>query len=169
MDYLIRDMDKAAAAAICRWQYPEPYGLYNIADDPAEMVAMLDGCHRAVYTTEHGLVGFYCFGPSAQIPAGHRAGAYVGRKIIDMGLGLRPDCTGQGWGTGFVQAGVDYIRKERRLHAVRLTVAAFNQRALKVYERVGFNVIDSFYSQTPRGAQEFFLLLLPLENMADPS
>jgi ribosomal-protein-alanine N-acetyltransferase len=55
---------------------------------------------------------------------------------------LRPDLTGRGLGESFVRAGIAFALSEcgyRTTHA-RLWVNAFNRRAIKVYERIGFRI-----------------------------
>ena len=61
-----------------------------------------------------------------------------------IGFGLKPPLTGQGLGAGFVSACVEFSieRYGYRGEYVRLGVAAFNQRAVKVYQRVGFLVFE---------------------------
>jgi RimJ/RimL family protein N-acetyltransferase len=73
------------------------------------------------------------------------AGALVGNfyfeqkgDALEVGLGLRPDLTGRGLGLEFLLAGIDFGRRRFGLTRVILNVAAFNERAIKVYERAGF-------------------------------
>ena len=57
---------------------------------------------------------------------------------LEIGLGLRPDLTGRGLGLGFLLAGIDFGRRRFGLSRLILNVAAFNERAIKVYEEAGF-------------------------------
>jgi ribosomal-protein-alanine N-acetyltransferase len=61
-----------------------------------------------------------------------------------IGFGLKPELTGRGLGTGFVSACIEYAMKRHNYRGeyVRLGVPAFNERAITVYERVGFEVFD---------------------------
>ena len=73
------------------------------------------------------------------------AGALIGflyfepkEDVLEYGLGLRPDLTGKGLGLDFFRAGLEFGRARYRPSLVRLFVAAFNERAITVYERAGF-------------------------------
>ncbi|WP_066496832.1 GNAT family N-acetyltransferase [Abyssisolibacter fermentans] len=65
-------------------------------------------------------------------------------KIYEMwvGWGLKPELTSKGLGVKFVSACVDFAVNlyNYKGEYVRCGVAKFNKRAIKVYERVGFEV-----------------------------
>ncbi len=127
----ILPMTEKFAREIACWRYPGEYAVYNMKEEDAEE---LMGYHAL---TEGGaLLGFFCFGSAARIPL---AEGY-GEGPLDMGLGLAPSLCGQGRGRGFVQAGLDFARDRLGAKDIRLTVAAFNKRAIRVYEKLGFQV-----------------------------
>jgi RimJ/RimL family protein N-acetyltransferase len=141
--YVFRPITAPDAEEISRWRYPEPYSSYN--GDPASVPGLLDSRYNyhAVTGPEGDLVGYFCFGADATVPAGRRLGLY-GEDALDIGLGMRPDLTGRGLGLGFMQAGLRFARQTFSPPAFRLTVAAFNRRAVKVYEEAGFEVVQAF-------------------------
>lgn len=149
-------MDEAAARAIHGWRYEPPYDLYDLADEPliGFMEAFLDpgNAYYAIFD-EEGLVAYCCFGLDAQVPGGD-----YGPPAVDVGLGLRPDLTGQGQGLNYAQAVLDFARRtpaalsvagvlpDGAAHrpAFRVTVAAFNRRAQRVWEKAGFRIVQRF-------------------------
>ncbi|WP_245744379.1 hypothetical protein [Bhargavaea ginsengi] len=88
----IRPMGEREAREITGWAYPPPYDFYNMDGEGAEEL----GEYEAV--VEDGLlIGFFCTGAEARVPAGYGAGAYSKEDgIIDIGLGMKPERTGQG-------------------------------------------------------------------------
>ena len=68
----------------------------------------------------------------------------INSRQLWIGFGLRPDLTGQGLGRDFVSACVAFAIEHCRYRGeyVQLGVAAFNRRAIKVYEAAGFEVFD---------------------------
>ena len=141
--YVFRPIARPDAEEISRWRYPEPYATYD--GDPSSVPGLLDPRYNyhAVTDPDSELVGYFCFGADATVPAGRRLGLY-GDDALDVGLGMRPDLTGRGLGPGFVRAGLRFARERFSPPAFRLTVAAFNRRAISVYEAVGFVAVRSF-------------------------
>ena len=86
------------------------------------------------------------------------SGSTRSEPALDVGLGMRPDLTGRGLGEEFVHAGLRFARETYSPPAFRLTVAAFNRRAIRVYERAGFETVETFGSAT-RGAEKEWLLM----------
>ena len=149
------------ARAVVAWRYEEPYALYNA--DPVQsdetVRALLDPRNRyyAVRTAEDGLVGTFCFGLDARVPGGD----YDDADALDIGLGLRPDLTGRGLGKVFLLAGLAFAREQLvpTPTRFRLTVAAFNRRAIRLYERAGFRPTHLFVR--PSDEREFLQLMRP--------
>jgi ribosomal-protein-alanine N-acetyltransferase len=109
-------------AELIGWRYGPPYELYDGDGvpplNPERFFEARDG--------DGGLVGFYYFEPR--------------RDALYCGLGLRPELTGHGVGLDFVRSGLDFAREHYSPVRFVLNVAAFNERALRVYERAGFRV-----------------------------
>ena len=71
---------------------------------------------------------------------------------------MRPDLTGRGLGEEFVHAGLRFAREVYSPPAFRLTVAAFNRRAIRVYERAGFETVETFGAPTLGAGKEWLLM-----------
>jgi RimJ/RimL family protein N-acetyltransferase len=109
-----------ALAAIDAWAYEQPYDFY-------------DGRHEPVRNPERFFTAFD--------EAGEFVGFYyyeLADGVLTYGLGMRPDLTGRGHGLGFVRAGREFGRERFQPKRIVLAVAAFNERAIRVYERAGF-------------------------------
>lgn len=127
-------MSRSAADAISAWHYEEPYDFYDMEFDADDLAEFLDesswrlgdlGRERFVAVSADGeLAGFFSFAGS---PA-----------LCTIGLSLAPELTGRSLGEEFVAAGLAFARERWAVSRFRLEVASFNERAIKVYERVGF-------------------------------
>lgn len=156
--FKFRKMDESTAWQIVGWRYPFPYEIYNC--DPNRMDEAVYGfllphyCYFAIYDESDILVGFCCFGEDAQVPGGE-----YGADALDVGAGLRPDLTGQGLGCIFLAAILAFARQRFAPERFRVTVADFNQRALRVWEKTGFEPVQHFESL--HGSQPFEVLTGP--------
>lgn len=167
--YTFLPMTEADARSVLSWAYDPPYDFYNL--EPAQIEEAigetLDGSHWSVRDAEGDLAGFLSVGPTGQVPGGCTAGVYETYPGLDIGLGMRPDLTGQGRGLDFFLACVDFVRRELHAGDLRLSVATFNERAIRVYERAGFRRGPVFHSPSSAGDAEFMLMTLPREESAD--
>ena len=143
-------MTKTHAIEILNWRYPPPYNLYNQEENDAGIEEFLDQSYKAIVDQEDSLVGYYCTGQPAQVPKGHEFNVY-NKECIDIGLGMNPELTGKGFGREFLA----FILKELEVECLRLTVAKFNQRAIRLYEAFDFKPTDSF----TKGDIEFITMI----------
>lgn len=137
MTFTSEPMTKEIATQILNWRYPYPYDFYNNTVNDESMSEILDGTYRAVHNEKGELFGFYCTGNSAQVPAGRIVGVYPA-GYIDFGLGMKPSETGHGLGSGFFEFIKREILEQQADKPLRLTVATFNKRAIRLYEKFGF-------------------------------
>jgi RimJ/RimL family protein N-acetyltransferase len=120
MSVLIEPVDEHTRAEIDSWSYEPPYDFYNGEDDPVQNPERF----FAARDTDGSLVGFYYFEQKGD--------------ALEYGLGLRPGLTGRGLGLEFIRAGLEFGRQRYEAQRIVLAVAAFNERAISVYERAGF-------------------------------
>ncbi len=127
----IEPLTEEHAEEIATWRYEFPYEWYDTASDPRRVElfgtpARREGL-RAVVRDDGELVGFFNFVHEAD--------------EIRIGLGMRPDLTGQGLAQPFIQAGLEYARTQWEPLRFRLWVARWNERALRAYRRAGFREV----------------------------
>jgi RimJ/RimL family protein N-acetyltransferase len=160
MELHIKQMNHDEAKQISKWIYEEPYSIYSMDESDSEINELLNGCYFSVLNSENNLIGYYCFGEAAQVPAGNQFGVYDSEDIIDIGLGIKPNLCGKGLGFNFFSNGLDFARNKLLANKFRLTVASFNKRAIKVYERAGFRKVNSFNRVSNNQEVEFWVMIL---------
>jgi [ribosomal protein S18]-alanine N-acetyltransferase len=113
------------------WHYEPPWDFYDLASDPDDLAAMRDpsrnGHRRAVLGEDGRLEAFWYFDWDGD--------------VTEVGIGLRPDLTGRGLGESFLNAQLEYAANEWKPTTFRLFVASWNERAIRLYERLGFREV----------------------------
>ncbi len=145
MELRVGSMDERIAKEIVLWKYERPYDFYNHELNTEEIQEKLNGSYNVLFDEKGNLFGFFCTGEAARVPIGHQYGAYNGNDV-DMGLGMNPRHVGKGFGYEFCSFIINYILKHHKGVPIRLTVATFNQRAIHLYEKLGFVKKDKFVS-----------------------
>jgi [ribosomal protein S18]-alanine N-acetyltransferase len=128
----VEEWTEGCAREVAHWHYDPPYDFYDLASDPEDDAAMHDPARaehfRAVLADDdERLDAFWYF---------DRQGA-----VVEVGIGLRPDLTGRGHGESFLSAQLAYAAENWAPATFRLFVAAWNERAIRLYERLGFRVV----------------------------
>ncbi len=152
-----KPLDEAAAREMMQWRYPAPYNIYDLAvsqqEDEATVRFLLDptnGYYR-IDNDQSEMIGFCCFGRDAQVPGGDYA-----RSALDIGLGVRPDLTGHGRGSSFADEVIEFGKQTYKPERLRVTIAGFNRRAQRVWEKAGFKKVQTF---TRPGSKHDFVIL----------
>lgn len=151
-------MTEEFASIIAAWTYEEPYSLYSMDGSNESIMEFLNGDYYYALNAQQELAGYICTGNSARVPGGYQAGIYEDDRFIDLGLGLRPEFTGKGHGANFVQTGLQWVCERYNSSRIRLVVAAFNERAIKVYNRAGFTQGKHFLSKVQGQDMEFIVM-----------
>jgi len=157
MNFTIEPMDEDAAREILAWHYEAPHDFYNA--DPAELeedVEVFTNPAHHYYTIQDelwGIAGFCYFGADAQV----RGGSYP-EEYLDIGIALRPELVGRGFGGGFFRAVLEFAKVTFPAQGLRATVASFNLRAIHICLAQGFERIAEF-SRLEDG-QQFVILRL---------
>jgi len=129
-------MTENYAKQISNWKYDGEYSFYDQKEEYIE--EYLDGSHHACINEDGELIGYFLFGKNAQIPTVENY-VYDG-DFLDIGLGLAPNLCGKQMGLSFFNSGLDFARKTFGTTHFRLSVAVFNERAIKVYKKAGFTI-----------------------------
>lgn len=147
MDYVFTCITQKQAEDIAfNWHYEGEYSFHDMEADIEDLEEFTDpetrGDSMFAVTNEDELVGF--FGVHS-----------VEEGVVDIGLGMRPDLTGDGRGEDFLKAGMRFTLSHFNPKTITLAVAVFNHRAIKVYKRVGFKEIETYMQNTNGSTYEF--------------
>jgi RimJ/RimL family protein N-acetyltransferase len=157
MEITFRAITATDTRAIVAWRYDPPYDFYDLDPEDAEAFLAPEAASVIAEDGDGRLLGFASFGFSGRVPGGESAGVYD-EPLVDVGLGMPPNLVGTGLGAAFCQAVLDYAEVCYRPAGFRLTVAAFNQRAIRVYERLGFEIGERFPSDVRGEPVEFMVM-----------
>lgn len=142
---------KYATTIVDTWKYEKEYSIYDYSNEADHMLDE-NGWGKGIFAVlnqEGDLIGelsIEYFDAQGQYTdfQDFDDEALINERELWIGFGLRPDLVGQGHGAKFVMACVEYAIQKCHYHGeyVRLGVALFNQRAIKVYEKVGFEKFE---------------------------
>ena len=147
MNFIFHLMKQKEAEEIAnKWKYDGIYSFYDSTNDLEDYQILTDpkkriDPHFSCYS-ENKFIGFYCIEIKEE------------KKVV-LGLGLKPEFTGRGFGEIFVNAILDHILLNHETNEFILNVAEFNKRAIKVYKKVGFIEIEKYLQKTNGGEYNF--------------
>lgn len=132
------------------WHYDGDFSFYDMEADKEDLDELLDPEQRGnstfAVTKENELVAFFSI-------------SKVAYRMYEIGLGMRPDLTGQGSGLVFLKEGLRFVKSNYNPKKITLSVATFNQRAIKVYRKVGFTDVETFMQNTNGSTFEFLKMI----------
>jgi RimJ/RimL family protein N-acetyltransferase len=133
------------------WQYEPPYEIYNLGNGRVDAAALaeatdyfLDPVYRfysVVDADTEELTAVVSYGLDGQVSGGDYS-----NEALDIGMAVRPNLTGQGMGGDFVRAAIAFAVQTFHPQTLRVTIADFNERARRVWQKQGFQPIHSFTS-----------------------
>lgn len=149
MTYKIEPLTQAHAEDIANdWKYPDEYAFYDMTADPEDYEELISPTLRGEnyfqITLGERLIGFCC--------------VFQEQGTIEFGLGMHPNLVGKGKGLAFSQEIIRFIEKNYHYNKLQLAVATFNERAIKVYRKLGFIEVK-IYQQPTNGTTYEFLLM----------
>jgi ribosomal-protein-alanine N-acetyltransferase len=142
----IAPMSQQEAEEIAEWRYDPPYDFYDADADQRDLAELLDPAVRgdryfSARDASGELIGYFGLG--------------FDDGVAGIGVGLRPDLTGRGLGLAFLEQGLAFASERYSPERFRLSVAAFNKRAITVYERAGFVRTRTYDHETNSGVFRF--------------
>ncbi|NLW50865.1 MAG: GNAT family N-acetyltransferase, partial [Candidatus Brocadiaceae bacterium] len=84
-------------------------------------------------------------------------------------LGIRPDLAGRGMGLAFLEAILAFAREQYGDVRFRATIADFNARSRRVFEKAGFRHEQAFVSAARPGLEFVVVVKDPLSETAEDS
>lgn len=137
---MFQPLDESDARAILSWQYEPPYDFYNNSEEDTTLQHLLDPQNNFYGIFESSELVAYCsFGQDGQV-----AGGDYRDQALDIGMGIRPNLTGRGKGIEYVNAILEFADTLFKPKVFRVTLAVFNKRALRVWQKLGFEHQQSF-------------------------
>ena len=156
----IQPISEHQAIAVLSWRYAHPYDCYNFKGTlESGLVEFLhpDNSFHAILNAQGRLESYCSFGADGQVPGGDYR-----TKALDLGLGIRPELTGKGHGKYYARAVMAYGFEHYKAQRLRVTIAAFNKRAQRVWRKLGFKPEEAF---TKLSTEERFLILYSEANI----
>lgn len=146
-------MNRQMAVEISHWDFGEGYRFYNIEGDEEVVETFLNGHYYAVL--EHNnIFGFFCDGDEAMLDCSYDELP----DCIDIGCALRPELTSLGAGPDFLRLIMNFYL-QRQPQYFRLSVAAFNERAIKCYRKVGFQIDNTVRLYDGDDVLDFYIMV----------
>lgn len=137
----ITNMSESAAKQICSWIYEKPYDVYNYLsyEDAVRL--------NAIITQKERADSFLCFWENDSKLTAYVRLMYQGDRLF-LGIGLAPDCCGQGAGRMYLSNGIAAAQERYGKNVdIWLQVRSWNKRAIKCYLSCGFKV--EYYENAP--------------------
>ena len=157
MPYTFAPLTEAEARDIVSWRYEPPYDIYNghpdLLEDSVAWLLTPAFQYHAIHDENMDLIGFCCFGEDATVPGG-----LYPPDALDIGIGLRPELTGQGLGVPVLTAILAHALRTYEPTAFRATIATFNLRSQAVFRHLWFVPEMTFVSERGR---EFVIVRRP--------
>jgi len=147
--------DEKSVRDFLAWKYESPYEIYNYSPEDFErdLAYHLDPVNNmyCMFRDDH-LIGYCSYGRDAQVPGGDYS-----EEALDIGMMIKPKLTGQGQGSNYADAVIQNGISNYQPKKLRVTILATNLRAIRVWEKNGFQQTQSFGR---KGDQLGFVILV---------
>ncbi|MGB3650656.1 MAG: GNAT family N-acetyltransferase [Rivularia sp. (in: cyanobacteria)] len=157
MSYLFSPMMEQSARKILNWRYDESLEFYNHnlseIEETLQEFLNSENAYYSIFNNRDELVAYCCFGADARVKGGN-----YDIEALDIGFGIRPNLTRRGITFRIINAVYDFAKSHFESTLFRVTVAEFNQQALKICKKAGFKEVQKFQRQ-----DSMYFLVLTLE------
>ncbi|MEW4372863.1 GNAT family N-acetyltransferase [Paenibacillus kandeliae] len=151
--FIVTEMTEAHAADICTWVYQAPYDIYGwMSWDQMQQLEVEFGDpklrkeqYASILDSTGVLFGFAQFFPL--------------EGTVRLGVGMRPDLCGNGYGEAFVRVITEEAIARKPEAEIDLEVLTWNQRAIRTYQKAGFHITDAYDRRTPDGMKPFYCMV----------
>lgn len=136
----IVEMNKEQANTYINWRYEHPYEFYNIPEigiqeTISEIFEDNNSYYFSVLDDEDKLFGMYEY--------------TIKSNNMEIGFGIRPEDTGKGFGKDFLIDCINFGRSKFSYEGdIYLRVANFNERAIRLYKKLGFVEFDKEFTDS---------------------
>ncbi len=127
---MITSMNISAVKAICSWQYPEPYDVYNYMSFDEALKS------SSPLLKEENKDNYLCFWENETLTA--YINIHKRDNEIFLGIGLSPNCCGKSLGKTYLKQGIEKAESSYPDSEIWVQVRSWNVRAIKCYEACGF-------------------------------
>ena len=149
--YDLTALNEDYAKEICNWRYEGEYAIYNFSD---WNTVVKNGWELAIREKRES--NFLAILLDNQLIAYGRLTTSEGKAFI--GIGLEPSLCGKGVGRDIMILLIEESYKRFPHCPVVLEVRCFNERAIRCYKKIGFEIKDKYIKNTFTGDAEFYYM-----------
>lgn len=133
---VLKPLTKEIAEEISNWEYESPYAVYNFKGHPDDW--LMD---ESTWGTEQ-----FCLVDGETILG--QVACQLDGKDLWVGWSMAPNFCGKGNGSDFVNRCVRELREfTGHTGRILLRVAAWNQRAIRAYQKAGFSYVETIQDE----------------------
>jgi RimJ/RimL family protein N-acetyltransferase len=154
-----RPLTESDAYTALTWRYDGPLAIYNL--EPLDLLWLLDpdNGYYAIISEQGDLCGMFCLGQEARV----WGGMYDTGDALDLGMLLAPVLVGKGQGASICRQLLHFASREYAPQRFRVTIAQFNQRAVRLFSSLGFQLEHTFTGQSPHATCTFVQMIKRVE------
>jgi len=148
-----KELNSQYRKQIASWRYPKEYAVYHLPsleimrEENYRFVDDSKCFEYAVYVDEHNnnqVIGY--------------VSSVEQEYYILLGIGVHPDRCNQGYGRKILQEAIKDNLKRYPDKVMRMKVRSWNQRAIHLYQNVGFEIMTTQSIQSPSGFDQFYIM-----------